>query len=110
MSRYILGNVKFDKSIIKRIKKDLGGRCCEYPLTGEFQLIYGFDKDIGYFFQLFPLDELAKNYLKKIDIPIPLWERNSFFDSLKGNELGYIVDLFGGDLIHVNLAYSNQPF
>jgi hypothetical protein len=84
----------------------------KFPPVGKYKLAYGLDHAMGWFMQLFPLDDIAETAVEDL-MGFPGAECidfDSMFDSFSGAELGFILKLFGGNEEHANLAYLDYEF
>lgn len=108
MSRYNLGHVMLNNEQKKCLAEDTRLDILR-DIEGEFSVVYGFDHATGYFLQLYPVDDAAKDCTgifgdeECIDI-------DSLFNGMTGTDLGYFLKMIDENNQHADFAYMDFPF
>lgn len=92
MSRYVLGYMDFNSKLVDNLAENAHWDNTKLPQKGTFQIIYGFDHAMGYFCQMFPVEEVAELEVERLCGYLQeCLDFDSMFTKLSGVKLGSLL-------------------
>ena len=105
MSRYSIKNIDLNEEKLKKIWEDCSpATSALISESGRYNFVYGLDHACGWFCQIVPLDE-NNHEIEEEEIDL-----DGMFTGFTGAELGFLLNLFGGNPQHIELAYLDYGF
>lgn len=78
---------------------------------GKWEIVYGFDNAMGYFLQLWPVDEKAITWFgNAYNWDEECFDFDSIYHGLTGPELAYFLQMVSGNTQHIEMAYLDLSF